>query len=68
MSQSEAWPTCDGLRVCHHCDIVIPEDEKAVLAKTGNAWMHFECWYDGAPFLRDPRTGLELAPLRGRSV
>jgi hypothetical protein len=33
------------------------DDEKAIEAKTKNAWAHFECWYDGSPFERDPKTG-----------
>jgi hypothetical protein len=44
-------------RRCRGCGLPIPDDEKAVEAKTGNAW-HFECWYDGAPFPRDPLTGV----------
>ncbi len=45
-------------RRCYDCGLPIPADEKAVEAKTGNAWKHFECWYDGAPFPRDPLTGV----------
>jgi hypothetical protein len=48
-------------RRCHGCGLPIPDDEKAVEAKTGNAWKHFECWYDGAPFPRDPLTGVPHA-------
>ena len=46
-----------SMRRCHDCELPIPDGEKAVEAKTGNAWMHFECWYDGTPFPRDPETG-----------
>lgn len=49
------------LRVCHFCELPIPADEKAVEARTRNGWAHFECWYDGAPFKRDPNTGREIA-------
>jgi len=45
------------LRRCHGCGFPIPDNEKAVEATTGNAWKHFECWYDGGPFPRDPLTG-----------
>ena len=45
-------------RVCHFCEGKIPDDEGAVHAQTGNAWAHFECWYDGEPFDRDPETGV----------
>lgn len=44
-------------RKCHFCTLPIPDNEKAVEAKTGNAWAHFECWYDRSPFPRDARTG-----------
>jgi hypothetical protein len=46
------------VRRCHDCGLPIPDDEKAIKAKTGNAWKHFECWYDGTPFPRDPQTGV----------
>jgi hypothetical protein len=46
-----------GLRRCHYCKLPIPEAERAVRAQTGNAWAHFECWYDGQVFDRDPVTG-----------
>lgn len=46
------------LRRCHSCELPIPDGEEAIQDKTGNAWMHFECWYDGTPFLRDPLTGV----------
>jgi len=36
---------------------MIPDDEQAVEARTKNAWAHFECWYDGAPFSRNSATG-----------
>ena len=45
------------LRCCHFCRGPIPDDERAVEAKTRNGWVHFECWYDGFPFKRDPQTG-----------
>lgn len=45
------------VRRCHFCKGVIPDKEKAVEAETKNAWAHFECWYDGTPFKRDPDTG-----------
>lgn len=51
--------------VCHFCDLPIPHDEAAVEATTGNAWAHFECWYDGAPINRNPMTG-EREPLTSR--
>jgi hypothetical protein len=44
-------------RTCHFCALPIPADERAVEAKTKNAWAHFECWYDGVPLDRDPTTG-----------
>lgn len=44
-------------RRCHDCQGLIPDDERAVQALTKNAWMHFECWYAGLPFARDPETG-----------
>jgi hypothetical protein len=41
-------------RACHFCQGPIPNDEKAIRARTENAWAHFECWYDGPPpFKRD---------------
>ena len=49
-------------RACHYCGLPIPENEKPVQAVTGNAWAHFECWYDGEPFPRDPDTGRQLLP------
>ena len=48
------------LRRCHYCKGPIPDEEKAIAAKTGNAWAHFECWYAGTPFKRDPVTGRQL--------
>lgn len=44
-------------RTCHFCGLPIPDDEKAIQATTKNGWAHFECWYDGTPFERDPDTG-----------
>lgn len=44
-------------RCCHYCGIPIPSGEKAVEARTRNAWAHFECWYSGSVFKRDPVTG-----------
>jgi len=44
-------------RTCYFCERPISDDEKAIQAKTKNAWAHFECWYDGEPFDRDPITG-----------
>ena len=38
----------------------IPDGEDAIRAKTENAWAHFECWFDGMPFERDPATGERL--------
>jgi hypothetical protein len=48
-------------RACHFCPFPIPDSERAIRAATDNAWAHFECWYDGTPFRRDPDTG-ELLP------
>lgn len=48
-------------RTCHFCTLPIPADEKAVRAKTGDAWAHFECWYDGSCFERDIATGRRLS-------
>jgi hypothetical protein len=45
------------MRRCCDCGLPIPDDEKAVEAKTGNAWKHFECWFDRPSFPRDPETG-----------
>jgi hypothetical protein len=39
------------------CELPIPDDEKAVEARTGNGWAHVECWYAGVPLKRDPKTG-----------
>lgn len=50
-------PTRERRQTCHFCQGPIPDEEKAIEAKTGNAWAHFECWYDGPPFERDPLTG-----------
>jgi hypothetical protein len=44
-------------RTCTFCEGPIPEDERAIEALTKNGWAHFECWYDGTPFPRDPQTG-----------
>jgi hypothetical protein len=52
----------DSLRKCHYCPYPIPDGEKAVEAKTKNAWAHFECWYDGTPLKRDPKTGEQISP------
>jgi hypothetical protein len=52
-------------RRCHYCSGPIPDEEKAVRAKTGNAWAHFECWYDGSPFRRDPGSGEPLPVVDG---
>ena len=49
------------LRKCYFCPFPIPDDEKAIRAKTDNAWAHFECWYDGSVFERDPKTGEQLS-------
>ena len=48
------------VRVCHFCKLPIPDGEDAIRAKTENAWAHFECWFDGMPFERDPATGERL--------
>jgi hypothetical protein len=48
-------------RTCHYCKGPIPDDEKAIKATNAEAWAHFECWYDGAPFKRDPDTGERVA-------
>lgn len=48
------------MRKCHFCPFPIPDEEKAVHSITGEAWAHFECWYDGAPLPRDPETGERL--------
>lgn len=45
-------------RICFSCNGPIPDDEKAVKAKTTDDWKHWECWYDGgSPFPRNPKTG-----------
>lgn len=44
-------------RRCYGCGLPIPDGERAIRAKTGDAWKHFECWYDGTAFARDPETG-----------
>ncbi len=54
LSQAER----EALRRCYDCGLPIPDDEKAIQSKTGNAWKHFECWYDGYTFPRDPLTGV----------
>ena len=46
-------------RVCHYCELPIPDDERAIQARTKNAWAHFECWYEGGPFERDMRERAE---------
>ncbi len=56
----EVAETGADLRRCHGCGLPIPAGEKAIQATTGNAWKHFECWYDGSVFPRDPRTGIRL--------
>ena len=45
------------MRTCHFCKGPIPDSERGIEAVTKNAWAHFECWYDGDPFPRDPETG-----------
>jgi hypothetical protein len=50
------------MRTCHYCDLPIPDREKAIQSITGNGWAHFECWYDGTPFKRDPATGEQIRP------
>lgn len=50
----------DSRRTCHVCGLPIPDTEGAVEARGKNAWAHFECWYDGAPLARDPKTGAFL--------
>jgi hypothetical protein len=47
-------------KTCHFCGLPIPDGERPIGAKTGNAYAHFECWYDGAPFPRDEQTGALL--------
>jgi hypothetical protein len=47
-------------RTCHFCRLPIPDGERAIEARSKNAWAHFECWYAGTPFKRDPKTGKEL--------
>jgi hypothetical protein len=47
-------------RACHFCGLPIPANEEAIRAKTGDAWAHFECWYDGSVFKRDADTGRPL--------
>lgn len=47
-------------RECHFCPFPIPNDERAIRSKTGDGWAHFECWYDGSVFKRDPETGKRL--------
>ena len=39
-------------RVCHYGELPIDGD-RAIEAKTGNAWAHVTCWYDGGPFERE---------------
>lgn len=53
----------NDLRICHFCKGPIPADEKAVEAKTKNAWAHFECWFGELAFPRDPETGQLLESL-----
>jgi hypothetical protein len=40
---------------CHFCGLPIAPGEKKIQAKTGNAWAHVTCWYDGSAFERDVR-------------
>jgi hypothetical protein len=35
-------------RTCHFCGQPI-RHSRPVHAKTGRAWAHFSCWYDGTP-------------------
>jgi hypothetical protein len=42
-------------RVCHYCGLDIRAGERAIEAKTKNAWAHFTCWYDGGPFEAERR-------------
>lgn len=39
-------------RMCYYCNIPVGENEKSVMAKSGNAIAHVTCWYDGGPFER----------------
>jgi hypothetical protein len=59
VSETRTWRRLPQ-RKCHFCNLPIPGAEKAVRAKTNNAWAHFECWYDGSLFDRDVRTGEQL--------
>jgi hypothetical protein len=62
MTQTHDNGPYGNLRRCHFCPVPIPDSEKAVRAKTGDVWAHFECWYDGGlPFDRDPATGEQMA-------
>jgi hypothetical protein len=56
-------------RSCYYCKLPISDDEVlAIPAMTGNAWAHFECWYDGPDgWERDPKTG-KLLSRESRSV
>jgi hypothetical protein len=45
---------------CYECGLPIPDDEEAIKAKNADVYKHWECWYDGTPFKRDPRTGKVL--------
>jgi hypothetical protein len=55
------------VRRCHYCGLPIPDREHSVEALTMNAWAHFECWFDGRPWPRDPSTG-ELRPVVGSAA
>lgn len=56
--------TVQPRRTCHFCKLPIPDDERAVEATARNGWAHFECWYDGTAFPRDPETGRQLQAKR----
>lgn len=43
------------MRTCHYCGLRIGKDEKAIQSRTGAAWAHVTCWYDGGPFEREIR-------------
>jgi hypothetical protein len=43
----------DLRRRCYYCDLPMNDNDKAIQAKTGNAWAHFTCWFEGGPFERD---------------
>jgi len=40
--------------ICHYCGLPVG-DEAKIEAKTKNAWAHFTCWYEQAPFERELR-------------